>query len=323
MSETSEGKVAVVTGGNSGLGFEAAALLADKGFSEVIISSRSAEKAAAALAALAERTGKDVFSYVVMDNGDLGEVDEAAETLADRGVNIDFLLLNAGLVPSSLQTTEQGIESTIASTLIGHHRLTMRLLETESLAANARIVIAGSEAARGDVPTMTPLDLEEFAATYFDGDLEAAIERQMIMKSPARFNASDTYATAKVFVAWWAADLARKLPAGMAVNAVSPGSTPGTNAVRDAPFFLKYVMIPVMKIVPGMSHSVADGAGRYLEVESYDDAVSGKFFASKPKKMTGSLVEIRMDHFENRAAQEALWATTTKLAGGVDYPVPA
>ena len=107
----------------------------------------------------------------------------------------------------------------------------------------------------------------------------------------------------------------------MTVNAVSPGSTPDTNALRDAPSFMRY-MVLVFKVVPGMSHSVEDGAGRYLEAASYGPEVNGKFFASRRKKMTGAITEIQMDHFDNPAAQQALWTATSRLAGAVEYPTP-
>jgi hypothetical protein len=61
-----------------------------------------------------------------------------------------------------------------------------------------------------------------------------------------------------------------------------------------------------------MSHSVADGAGRYLEAAGYGDEITGKFFASRPKKMTGPLVEIQMDHLANPTAQQALLNVTSK-----------
>lgn len=64
-----------------------------------------------------------------------------------------------------------------------------------------------------------------------------------------------------MFVAWWAAQLATMLPEGMAVNAVSPGSTPDTNAINNASLYMRKLMIPIFKLIPGMSHSVADGAG--------------------------------------------------------------
>ncbi|MCP4248331.1 MAG: hypothetical protein GY778_14890 [bacterium] len=143
------------------------------------------------------------------------------------------------------------------------------------------------------------------------------------MDAPATYKPSDAYATAKVFVAWWAAQLADRLPQGMTVNAVSPGSTPDTNAVRNAPFLMRYLMLPLFKLVPGMSHTVEKGAGRYLEVAAKGDDVTGQFFASKAKKMTGPLHAMDMSHFDRPAEQQALWNVTTKVAGGVGYPARA
>jgi len=311
---------ALVTGASSGLGFETAAQLVTQG-TRVIVTARTADKAAATRDRLGALTGSDDIEVLVLDNDDLATVEAAAQTLATRGGRIDLLVLNAGIAPpSSVTRSVDGIEGTVAATLVGHHLLTMRLLEHDLLGDHARIVIAGSEAARGDVPTFHPVDLSSFASEHFSGDLEPAIEAQFLMEPPAEYKASDVYATAKMFVAWWAARLAHELPAGMTVNAVSPGSTPETNAARNAPFYMRKLMIPMFKLMPGMSHSVADGAARYLEVADYDDDVSGKFFASPPKKMIGPLVEVDLDHLNDLAGQQALWNVTTKVAGGVGYP---
>ena len=317
-------RTALVTGASSGLGLETAAQLANQGYNRVIITARTDQKAQATRETLSTRTGRDVFEPLNLENDHLDTVEEATRVLAERGGQIDVLILNAGMAPTKeLQKTPEGIEATMASTLIGHHLLTMRLLERGLLSDTARIVIAGSEAARGDVPTFSPVDLDSFAAQNFGGDLEAAIEAQIRMEAPAEYKPGDTYATAKLFVAWWAAELSRRLPEGMTVNAVSPGSTPDTNAVRNAPFFMKYLLIPIFKLVPGMSHSIDRGAGRYLEVAGYSSEVSGKFFASKPKKMTGPLHDIQMDHFDNPAGQQALWNVTSRTARGVGYPKAA
>jgi NAD(P)-dependent dehydrogenase (short-subunit alcohol dehydrogenase family) len=304
---------ALVTGANSGLGLEASAQLAEQGYHRVIITARTTGKATSARDQLVARTGQDVFETLTLDNDDLATVEAAAAELAERGGKIDLLLLNAGMAPpKTLIKTAQGIEGTVASTLVGHYLLTSRLLDEDLLGEHARIIIAGSEAARGDVPTFHPLDVDAFAAEHFDGNLEAAIEAQLLMEAPAEYKPSDVYATAKMFVVWWAAELAQSLPDGMTVNVVSPGSTPDTNAINNAPFYMRYVMVPMLKLLPGMSHSVADGAGRYLEVAGYGDEITGKFFASAPKKMTGPLVEIRMDHLANPSGQQALLNVTTK-----------
>ena len=310
--------VALVTGATSGLGFEAAAQLAEQGHDRVVVTGRTERRITDAVTRLESRTGKLVFEPLVLDLDDLESVEQAVAELTGRGHSVEVAILNAGIAPTNeTKRNGIGIELTVSSSLIGHHLLTMRLLESGAFSDGARIVIAGSEAARGDVPTFTPLDVTGFADRHFDGDLEAAIEAQMRMQAPAIYKASDTYATAKVFVAWWAAELAHRLPAGMAVNAVSPGSTPDTNAINNAPFYMRKFLVPMFRLIPGMSHSVADGAARYLEVAGYDSAVTGRFFASRPKKMTGPLAEVQLDHLDDPDGQRALWNVTSRVVGGV------
>jgi NAD(P)-dependent dehydrogenase (short-subunit alcohol dehydrogenase family) len=315
-------RTAFVTGATSGLGYEVAAQIAEQGQSKVVVTGRTELKARDARDRLIARTGRDVFESLELDLDEMASVEAAADAIVDRGGNIDLLVLNAGIAPPGDVTySRDGIERTISSSLIGHHVLVLRLLERGLLAEHARIVIAGSEAARGDVPTFHPVDFEALAAEHFEGDLEAAIEAQVRAEPPTRYNAGDQYATAKMLVAWWAAELARRLPEGMTVNAVSPGSTPETKAIRNAPFYMKYLMVPLFKLVPGMSHGVADGARRYLDVAAYGDDVTGQFFASPPKRMTGKLTRMDQPHITDRRAQRAGWNVTVKVSG-VDMPVP-
>lgn len=313
---------ALVTGATSGLGFEAAAQLAAREHRTVIITGRSQERAEAARRRLVERTGQDVFVPMSVDLDQPDSVQALVEELAERGYRIDRLILNAGMVSGSeFVTTEEGIEVTFSSSLIGHHRLTTGLLSHGLLSDHAHIVIAGSEAARGDVPTFNPTDLHQLATDAYDGDLVAAAEG-LIRGDGIRYKPSTAYANAKMFVAWWAAELSRRLPDGMTVNAVSPGSAPDTDAGRNANFFMKFVLIPMFKLVPGQSQSVETAAARYLEVADRSD-VTGEFFASAPKKVTGPIEIVDLPHLRDEQRQKAGWSATVEVAGGIDYPVSA
>lgn len=324
MTDINSQKTALVTGATSGLGFEAAAQLAEAGYERITITGRSTDRAETARAELVARTGRDVFDTLALDLGTPKSVQAAAEELVRRGGKIDFLLLNAGMVGrNDLVKTDEGIEITHASSLVGHHQLTMHMLEDDLLCKHARIVIAGSEAARGDVPTFNPIDLAEFAAEHHADDRVAAADSVMRGAPHVKYKPSNTYANAKLFVAYWAAELARKLPTGMTVNAVSPGSAPDTNGDRNAPFFLKRVMMPIFKLVPGMSAPVSVAAARYLEAADYPEQVTGQFFASAPKKMTGPLHKVELPHVHDQASQEATWKAIVAVAGGVDFPVAA
>lgn len=309
--ETNESRTVLVTGATSGLGLEAAVLFAEQGYGQVIVTGRSLSRAAEAKNTLVKRTGKGVFIALALDLNDSDSVAQAGDELAEVGYTIDVLLLNAGGVSSNdLTLTAEGIEVMMASSLIGHHRLTMDLLARQLVSPSGRIVIAGSEAARGDVPTFTPVDLAKLAATSFDGSRAVAAQALITHDVPTKFKPANGYATAKLFVAWWAAALARQLPAGMTVNAVSPGSAPNTQAARNANFFMKRIMMPIMKSLPkfmGMAAPTSVAAQRYVDAASFGPDVSGQFFASAPKKMTGELHRVVLDHVVDQSSQEAAW----------------
>ena len=308
-----ESKTAMVTGATSGLGFEAAAQLAEAEYGRVLVSGRTRHKAETAALGLAARTGKSVFVPVVMDNDRLATVSELVATLIRDGETIDFLLLNAGIAPpKQLRVNGDGLETVQASSLIGHHLLTAGLVDGHALAEGAAVVMAGSEAARGDVPTMNPVDLDELAA-MFDDDMEAGLRAYITMRPPLTYKGADVYASVKMFAVLWARKLARDLEGKVTVNVVSPGSTPDTDAARDVPAYMRYLMLPLLKVLPGMSHDVATGARRYLEIAHRPDRPTGKFFASAPKKMTGPLVEIDQPQFDDHGAADALWRVLNEV----------
>ncbi len=321
-----ETNTALVTGATSGLGFEAALHLANENYDRVVVTGRNQARAAQAAADLAQRSGKNIYVPLALDLNDASSVAAANRRLAEDGQEISGLILNAGMVSGSeLIKTDEGVEITFASSLIGHHRFTMGLLADGLLAADARLVIAGSEAARGDVPTFSPVDLPSYAAKKYGGDLVAAAVSVIRHDGPLKYKPATAYASAKLFVAWWAAALAERLPYGMTVNAVSPGSAPDTEAARNANFFMRNVMMPVMKLAPkrlGLAASVSDASLRYVDALKFDQDVTGRFFASAPKKLTGPLYRVDLDHVADRPSQQAAWDATV-LVAGVDMSIPA
>ncbi|MBH0010037.1 SDR family NAD(P)-dependent oxidoreductase [Salinibacterium sp. SWN1162] len=306
---------ALVTGASSGVGWEAAAQLAEAGYGRVIVTARTPAKAEDARTALLARVPGAQFVPLALDLNDFSSIEKAAQALVGAAIPIDALILNAGVAATSeLRRTADGIEQIMAATLTGHHALTMHLLRAKMLSGHARIIIAGSEAARGDVPTFSNIDVQALAAASFGGDLERAIEAVLRADKPVKFANGTQYATAKTFAVWWAKELATQLPAGMTVNTVSPGNTPDTKASREMPAIMRRVMLPVMKLMPSMWHSVPTAAARYLTVIDMPDGVTGQFFASPPQKMTGPVTSMTMSHFTNVAGQRALWNVVSRLA---------
>ena len=165
-------------------------------------------------------------------------------------------------------------------------------------------------------------DVAALAAKHHHGDRSAAVEALLRNGPSVKYQANRAYADAKLIVAWWAAALARRLPSGMAVYAVSPGSAPDTKASRNAPAVLKYLFIPIVKLIPGMTQTPETAAGRYIQASEFGTDVSGQFFASAPKKLTGPIEAMRHPHFHDGVNQGAAWQAVVNVSG-VDWPFPA
>ncbi|MEM9070155.1 MAG: SDR family NAD(P)-dependent oxidoreductase [Myxococcota bacterium] len=319
-------KTAVVTGANAGLGFEAAAQLAEAGWGRVVLACRTVEKAEAARKALVERTGKDPFTTLAIDTSEVDSAKVAAAELADRGDAIDYLLLNAGASKKDPTFTSAGYEITYASTLVGHHVLTMGLLRRGALGPKARIVISGSEGSRGNMPGFTFHDIGALASAHHEGDRVKTITSLVRLELPEQksFKNMNEYVTAKLIVAWWTKELAAKLPAGMTVNCVSPGANLATSFARDAPAAMKLVMLPMMKLLGGMmgmNGPIEDGAKRYLDAAERDDEDTGNFYATAhPKRLVGPVgLQEDFPQFFDPDGPNAAFAALVSLTG-VDYP---
>src|ERR1700759_5182899 len=94
-----EHSIDLVTGATSGLGQAAARLLAEEGWREIIVTGRTLARAKESAAQLAADTKLNVFTPLELDLNALTSVQSAVAELVQRGRPIDFLLLNAGLVP--------------------------------------------------------------------------------------------------------------------------------------------------------------------------------------------------------------------------------
>jgi NAD(P)-dependent dehydrogenase (short-subunit alcohol dehydrogenase family) len=310
-----EHKIALVTGATSGLGHAAARLLAGEGYREIIVTGRSLTGAQQAAAQLAAENKRAIFTPLALDLDKPSSVQSAVAELVKRGQPIDFLLLNAGLVPFKKRAlTATGVESSEAP-LIGHHQLTVGLLNANLLSPNARIVIAGAEPARGGVPMFKYTDLPVFAASHYQGDRTAAVEALIRNGPNVKYVPNNAYADAKLIIAWWTAALARRLPSGMAVYAVSPGGATGTNVVRSAGFALRYLMIPIVNLIPGMNQTPETAASRYVQASKFGTDLSGQFFASAKGKFSGPMEVQRQSHLHDRDSQEAAWQAVVKVSG--------
>ena len=141
------GKTVLVTGGNIGLGFETARMLAGKG-AHVLMACRNAARGTEALNAIRAIHGEATVDLYSLDLADLESVAKLPAALHEDGISrIDVLVNNAGIMmPPKRQTTKQGFEAQFGINHLGHFALTRSLFDT--LSPDARIVNVASGADR-------------------------------------------------------------------------------------------------------------------------------------------------------------------------------
>jgi NAD(P)-dependent dehydrogenase (short-subunit alcohol dehydrogenase family) len=135
------GKRCLVTGANSGIGFETARALADLG-AEVVLLCRSGERGDQAAQRIREQTGNRKVRVEVLDVSDLDAVRTAAQRLGEKPV--DVLVHNAGVLPERRGESRQGLELTFATHVAGPFLLTESLRPALRRAERARVVWVSS-----------------------------------------------------------------------------------------------------------------------------------------------------------------------------------
>ena len=145
------GKIIVVTGGNSGLGYESVKAFASKG-AEVILASRSTEKGEEARAEILKAVPEGKIKVMQLDLGDLESVRNFASAFKKSHKKLDVLLNNAGIMMTPYFTTKDGFEGQLGTNHLGHFALTGLLLDTMLKTKGARVVNVSSGAhKRGEV----------------------------------------------------------------------------------------------------------------------------------------------------------------------------
>ncbi|KAL0488402.1 retinol dehydrogenase [Acrasis kona] len=140
LSRNLSGKTVIVTGSNTGIGFETAQQLA-KQKATVIVACRDERKGRDAVSRIKQSTGSNQVSFSKLDLGDLSSVKAFAKSVEKEDIN--YLINNAGIMMCPHNTTKDGLEIQLGTNHIGHMYLTQLLID--NLKKNkARIVNVSS-----------------------------------------------------------------------------------------------------------------------------------------------------------------------------------
>ncbi|MGH1340767.1 MAG: SDR family NAD(P)-dependent oxidoreductase [Nannocystales bacterium] len=312
-------RTALITGANVGLGFEAARQLLQDSRTRVLLVCRTPEKAQKARQHLRDATGNDNVEAYAADMTSPAQLHEVADAVSRDGHRIDLLLLNAGMLGrEKVVRTAEGFEESGAASLVGHHILTTALLHSGSVTADARIVIATSDAAKGEMPGMEPTAVRLFAQQHLGGDLEAAVQTLLRAQTPYRYRAKPHYATVKVFVSWWASALARRVSSTTKVFAVAPGAAFATSAMRHQSLAFRALMFCVLQplmMLFGMATTVGAAAAKYLDVAYRYDTSSGGTYGAQGVRMRRAPTRLMQPHLLDEELQEMLWTVLARTTG--------
>ena len=139
------GKVAIVTGANSGLGFETARALAQHG-ADVILACRNPDKANKAAEQIRALHPRGSVNVMALDLGNLNSVRTFADGIKARYPRLDLLINNAGLMVPPQGQTEQGFETQFGVNHLAHFALTAQLIDLLNATPGARVVSVSSTA---------------------------------------------------------------------------------------------------------------------------------------------------------------------------------
>lgn len=141
------GKIVIVTGANSGLGFDMSKALAGKN-AHVIMASRNAEKAEDALARIKSDIPNANIEHMALDLADLEPVKRFAKQFTSKFKALDILINNAGVMATPQMRTKDGFEMQFGTNHLGHYALTGHLLPLLKATPKSRVVNVSSLAAR-------------------------------------------------------------------------------------------------------------------------------------------------------------------------------
>jgi NAD(P)-dependent dehydrogenase (short-subunit alcohol dehydrogenase family) len=194
-------KTILITGGNTGIGKEAAAGLASLG-AQVVITSRNEERGRSARQEIAARSGNNSVDVMALDLASFRSIRSFTADVLDRFDRLDVLVDNAGLILRRRTETEDGFEATFGINHLGHFLLTDLLLDRLRASAPSRVVVVASSAHKG---ARQGLDFDD-------------------LQSIRKYRWMEAYSKSKLANIYFARELARRLDGtGVTVNALHPG----------------------------------------------------------------------------------------------------
>ncbi len=289
------GRVAVVTGANTGLGYETALALAGHG-AHVVLAVRNLDKGKEAVSSITATSPDADVALQELDLTSLESVRAAAEQLRSNYDRIDLLINNAGVMYTPKSTTKDGFELQFGTNHLGHFAFTGLLLDR-------LLPVAGSR-----VATVSSIGHRIRADIHFD-DLQW--ERS--------YNRVAAYGQAKLANLLFTYELQRRLGAHGTTIAVAahPGGS-RTELMRNLP----PLVARASAVVEPLFQDAAMGALPTLRAATDPGVIGGQYFGPAGLTQTRGYPKVVASSKKSHdaAVQRRLWAVSEELTG-VTYPI--
>ncbi|KAF4035513.1 short chain dehydrogenase [Phytophthora infestans] len=297
-----QGRVAIVTGANSGIGYETALELARKG-AHVVLACRNEERGREAETKLREilssasEAGK--VNFAKLDLGDLSSVKQFSEDFKKTHNRLDLLINNAGIMGGAWGLSADGYEQQFATNHLGHFALTAQLFPLLKESAPSRIVNVSSIMHRS-------------APTWNEDDI--------ITTSEEKYREMDNYGVTKLSNVLFTNELARRIKAagieGVTAAACHPGVTAtnlATASTANSKGWWWWLVYKMTDLAPRQSCPM--GALPTLFAATGSEVEGGDFFGPKHLKIFGYPVrENPSEQSKSEPGAKKLWTLSERLA---------
>ena len=283
------GRVAVVTGSNSGLGEQTATMLGRKG-ATVVVACRNLGKGEEAMGRMRQAGVTGELQMVGLDLASLSSVRKAAEEITDRFDRLDLLVNNAGLMATDKGTTEDGFEMQLGVNHLGHFAFTAHLMPLLLATPGSRVVNVSSMGHR-----MGKLVLDDLM-----------FERRGYSRWPAYFQS-------KLANLLFTAELHRRLQAAGAGTAALTAHPGGSNT--DLGTEGSGLVNKMLRYVAPLGQSAYAGALPIVRAATDPSAKSGEFYGPNLMARGHAVLETPSKRARNAGDARALWEKSEELTG--------
>jgi NAD(P)-dependent dehydrogenase (short-subunit alcohol dehydrogenase family) len=288
------GKVIIVTGGNSGLGYEAVKAFAKKG-AKVYMTSRSIEKGQNAQKQILDEVSDAAIEVAQLNLADLSSVRKFANEFAGSEDRLDVLLNNAGIMMTPYSVTADGFENQFGTNHLGHFALTGLLMKTISKTPESRIVNVSSIAHKGG---------------SFDFN-------DLLYSNGKTYDPMKAYRRSKLANLLFTYELQRRLSSA-GNGTIAAAAHPGVSMTNLANHLTNNLLLKILTPIVGLLlHSPAQGALPEIRAAVDPSVQGGQYFGPDGwREMKGNPVLVesnKASHNEDDAKK--LWEVSEQLTG--------